>query len=188
MNNLDGKLPPIVSSHNLIEIIGDNCCISPTVSIWRRCDLNLSSPMIRLGRDVVIFDFVRIVVSCKSECLDAGLIIGNNVMINSGSFISGEGGLVIEDEVLIGPHVKILSAGHQVDGEHESIYRNAITYDPVHIEFGAWIGAGATITQGCRIGRGSVVAAGAVVTRDVPAFAVVAGVPASIIKLRKINE
>ncbi len=193
MKNIDvnvpvGGLPSVVMSHELIETIGHNCCISSTVSIWRRGGVDINNPLIKLGNNVVIFDFVRIVVSSKTECQYAGVTIGNNVMINVGSFISGEGGLVIDDEVLIGPHVKVLSAGHQVDGGYESVYKNAITYNATHIEFGAWIGAGATITQGCRIGRGAVVAAGAVVTKDVPPLAIVAGIPASILKFRRLND
>lgn len=181
-------LPSIVKSHDLIEIIGDGCCLSQTLSIWRRGSYDIANPLIQFGSQVVIFDYVRIVVSDRVETKLAGLKIGNRVMINSGSFLSGEGGLIIEDEVLIGPHVKILTAGHEIDNGHQSIYRNSITYAPVNIEQGAWIGAGATITQGCSIGRGAVVAAGAVVTKDVPANAVVAGVPAKIQRFREFHD
>lgn len=177
---------PITVSHPKIEKIGENSIISSTASIWRRGEMDLKNPLISIGSGVVIFDYVRMVVSNRSETRHAGIRLGNRVMVNAGSFLSGEGGLIIEDEVLIGPHVKILSAGHDIDGENESIYRNKITYNPIHIESGAWLGAGATITQGCRIGKGAVVSAGAVVTEDIPPFAVVMGVPAKIKRFRKI--
>ncbi|MCP5101635.1 MAG: acyltransferase, partial [Chloroflexi bacterium] len=50
------------------------------------------------------------------------------------------------------------------------------------IEDDVWLGAGAVITDGVRVGKGAVVAAGAVVTKDVPPFTVVGGVPARVIK------
>lgn len=191
-NNIDGHadsgLPPITSDHPHIERIGANCCISRRISIWRRGEVDKIRPLITLGSGVVIFDYVRLVVPHRNECESGGIRVGDRVMINVGSFISGEGGVTIGDEVLIGPHVKILSAGHQINGGAASVYRNPITYDAVNIAHGAWIGAGATILQGCSIGRGAVVAAGAVVTSNVPEYAVVAGIPASIIKYRKVDD
>ena len=55
----------------------------------------------------------------------------------------------------------------------------------VKIENGVWIGTRAVILDGVKIGKNSIVAAGSVVTKDVPEFAIVAGVPAKVIKLRK---
>ncbi len=178
-------LPEVLTQHPLIERMGDLCRISPMVSIWRRCEMDLATPFIQLGDEVVLFDFVRLVVSNRQECPEAGIRLGNRVMVNVGSFLSGEGGLVIEDEVLIGPHVKIISAGHALDHGPANIYRNPITYAATHIGEGAWIGAGATITQGCKVGRGAVVAAGAIVTKDVPDFAVVTGIPATVQRFRQ---
>jgi acetyltransferase-like isoleucine patch superfamily enzyme len=57
-----------------------------------------------------------------------------------------------------------------------------ITAEGIGIEDDVWIGAGAIVTDGVHIGQGSVIAAGAVVTKDVPAHTVVAGVPAKVIK------
>ncbi len=183
-----GGYPPETTYHPQIEELGQNCCLSSSLSVWRRGSLDLTSPLIVLGAEVVIFDFVRMVVSHPDECADTKISIGNRVMINAGSFISGEGGLEIADEVLIGPHVRILSAGHDVDGPELSIYRNEISYGKVVIDQGAWLAAGATVLQGCRVGQGAVVAAGAVVTRDVPEFAIVAGNPARVLRYRKIKE
>lgn len=180
--------PPPLASHPLIEQIGAECCLSPSLSIWRRSALDPENPLIRLGEKVVIFDYVRMVVGGRHEYPHAGIQIGSGTMINCGSFLSGEGGLIIENEVLIGPQVKILSAGHQIDDGHAYIHRNRITFASVHIEIGAWLGAGCTVTQGCRIGQGAVVAAGAVVTHDVPPFAVVTGVPARVQRYRHFTE
>src|SRR5699024_5219309 len=108
----------------------------------------------------------------------ARLVLGHQVIINVGSYISGEGGLVIGEEVLIGAHVRILSAGHEIHRGAPSIARNPITYGPIHIGKGAWIGAGSTILQGVTVGEGSVVGAGSVVTKDIPPYAVAVGNPA----------
>jgi acetyltransferase-like isoleucine patch superfamily enzyme len=63
-----------------------------------------------------------------------------------------------------------------------------VTQKGVVIEDDCWIAANSVILDGVRIGRGSVVAAGAVVSRDVPPFSIVAGVPARVIKNRINNN
>ena len=88
------------------------------------------------------------------------------------------GGVLIEDNVLIGPGVKILSEGHPLHPED----RQTLVPGKIHIKQNAWIGAGSIILPGVTIGENAVVAAGAVVTRDVPASTAAAGVPAKTIK------
>ncbi|MGN6292111.1 MAG: DapH/DapD/GlmU-related protein [Chitinophagaceae bacterium] len=106
------------------------------------------------------------------------LSIGKNVFINFNCTFLTLGGIVIEDNVLIGPEVKILSEGHPLSPDE----RQSLIPGKVHIKQNAWIGAGATILPGISIGENAVVAAGAVVTKDVPGNTVVAGIPAKIIK------
>lgn len=106
------------------------------------------------------------------------LSIGKNVFINFNCIFLTLGGIVIEDNVLIGPDVKILSEGHPLSPAE----RQSLVPGKVHIKQNAWIGAGATILPGVSIGENAVVAAGALVTKDVPADTVVAGIPAKVIK------
>lgn len=106
------------------------------------------------------------------------LSIGKNVFVNFNCTFLTLGGIVIEDNVLIGPAVKILSEGHPLSPAE----RQSLIPGKIHIKQNAWIGAGATILPGISIGENAVVAAGAVVTKDVPANTVVAGIPAKIIK------
>ncbi|MBX5156983.1 sugar O-acetyltransferase [Rhizobium sp. NZLR8] len=112
---------------------------------------------------------------------DCGLNIsvGANVFINQGCHFMDMGGIAIGDDVMIGPKVTIVSAGHPVS---PSKRRNGITAAPVIIGKNVWIGAAATILQGVTIGENAVIAAGAVVSRSVPANSMVAGVPARVIK------
>lgn len=104
--------------------------------------------------------------------------LGKNVFINHACSFLDIGGIIIEDDVLIGPRVNITSESHPLDPSD----RKTLIPKPVHIKRNAWIGAGATILPGVTVGENAVVAAGAVANRDVPPNTVVAGIPAKIIK------
>lgn len=104
--------------------------------------------------------------------------LGRNVFINHACSFLDLGGITIEDDVMIGPRVNITSENHPV----EVANRKMLVPGAVVIKRNAWIGAAATVMPGVTIGENAVVAAGAVVTKDVPANAVVAGVPAKTVK------
>jgi acetyltransferase-like isoleucine patch superfamily enzyme len=88
------------------------------------------------------------------------------------------GGITLEDDVLIGPKVNLVTENHPLD----PVDRRSLISKPIVIKRNAWIGAAATILPGVTIGENSVVAAGAVVTKDVPPNTIVGGVPAKVIK------
>ncbi len=104
--------------------------------------------------------------------------LGNNVFINHACSFLDMGGITVEDHVLIGPKVNLITENHPLDPAD----RRALICKPILIKRNAWIGAGATILPGVTIGENAVVAAGAVVSKDVPANTVVGGIPAKIIK------
>ncbi len=104
--------------------------------------------------------------------------LGRNVFINHGCSFLDLGGITIEDEVMVGPRVNITSENHPV----EVADRKTLVPGAVVIKRNAWIGGAASIMPGVTIGENTVVAAGAVVTKDVPANTVVAGVPAKVVK------
>lgn len=106
------------------------------------------------------------------------ITLGKNVFINHACSFLDLGGIVIEDDVMIGPRVNITSENHPVDVAR----RKTMVPGAVVIRQNAWIGAGATILPGVTVGKNSVVAAGALVNRDVPPNTVVGGVPAKILK------
>lgn len=97
--------------------------------------------------------------------------IGKNVFINHGCSFLDIGGITIEDDVLIGPQVKITTENHPLDPTD----RKTLLLKSVRIKRNAWLGAGAVILPGVTIGENSVVAAGAVVSKDVPANTIVGG-------------
>ncbi|WP_404986018.1 sugar O-acetyltransferase [Chryseobacterium sp. M5] len=104
--------------------------------------------------------------------------IGENVFINFDCTFLALGGITIEDNVLIGPKVSIITENHPLDPK----LRNGLIGKPIHIKKNAWIGANATILPGVTIGENAVIAAGALVSKDVPDDVVVGGIPAKIIK------
>jgi acetyltransferase-like isoleucine patch superfamily enzyme len=104
--------------------------------------------------------------------------IGKNVFINHDCTFLDIGGITIEDDVLIGPKVSLITESHPLNPSE----RKSLLVKPIVIKRNAWIGAGATILPGVTIGENAVVAAGAVVSKDVPANTVVAGIPAKVVK------
>ena len=106
------------------------------------------------------------------------LKIGEHVFINSGCRFQDQGGITIGDGALIGHNVVMATINHGLEPERRGDNIPA----PIVLGKHVWIGANATILPGVTIGDNAVVAAGSVVTKDVPANMVVAGVPAKAIK------
>ena len=104
--------------------------------------------------------------------------IGKNVFINHACSFLDMGGIIIEDDVLIGPKVNLVTENHPIEPSN----RKTLLCNAIVIKRNAWIGAGATILPGVTVGENAVVAAGSVVTKDVPSNTVVAGVPAKHVK------
>ena len=107
--------------------------------------------------------------------------IGKNVFINHGCSFLDLGGITIEDDVLIGPKVCLITENHPTDPTN----RKSLDLAKIVIKKNAWIGAGAIILPGVTVGENAIVAAGAVVNKDVADNTIVAGVPAK--KIKNIN-
>ena len=110
--------------------------------------------------------------------------LGDDVTINHWCFISGAGGLKIGDGVLIGHRVSILSSEHKYKYADVPIRNSGLLLRYTCIEDDVWIGANVTILAGCQVHHGAVIGAGAVVTKDVPAYSIVGGIPAKVIGYR----
>lgn len=108
---------------------------------------------------------------------------GKGVFINHSAILSASGGIEFEDGVMVAPGVRIATINHDMNRRH-TIY----TYGKVTIKKNAWVGMNVTICPGVTIGKYAVIAAGAVVTKDVPDYAVVGGVPAKVIRYQDPSE
>lgn len=160
------------------------------------------------GSDLIVEDFAEI--NCKSHrgivtgnrvtigkhaiirptnayggAIGEGLKIGNNSSIGPFAYIGCSGYIEIGDNVIMGPRVGIFAENHQFHDIGLPIKEQGVLRSFVKIEDDCWLASNVVILAGVTVGRGSVIASGSIVTKDVPPFSVVAGVPAEVIKSRK---
>jgi len=138
-------------------------------------------PLFQNAGNVAIGDKVRIWSNIQKTKIFVGrgatLSIGANSYIN-GAHISVSTSITIGKNVSIGPNAVIIDDDFHDTADHLSQGKTA----PIYIADDVWIAMGAMVLKGVTIGKGAVVAAGAVVTKDVPAYTLVAGVPAKPIR------
>lgn len=109
-------------------------------------------------------------------------VFGAHCTVNPYAMISGK--VTCGDGVRIASHASLVGFNHGYDDPERPIHVQPHESRGITIEDDVWIGANAVIVDGVRIGRGAVIAAGAVVSRDVPAMAIVGGVPARVLRYR----
>jgi acetyltransferase-like isoleucine patch superfamily enzyme len=144
----------------------------------------LSQQGVELADNVTIAKFVTIQCSGVIRHLGVGLRIGSNSAIGAYSFLGAQGGITIGKNVIMGPRVSLHAENHIYTSLTTPIRLQGEERQGIVIEDDCWIGAGAIILDGVQIGAGCVVAAGSVVTKNVPAYSVIAGVPAKVLKSR----
>jgi acetyltransferase-like isoleucine patch superfamily enzyme len=143
--------------------------VGPRTSVWHHAVLRTGA---RVGADCIIG---------RSVFVDEGVKLGNRVKVQNGALLYH--GAAIEDGVFIGPGAIVTN-----DRRPRSITLSGRlaraadwTVTPTVLRHGSSLGAGAIVVAGCDLGRFSMVGAGAVVTRSVPAHALVAGNPARLL-------
>lgn len=150
---------------------GEGCFLAPEANVF-------AEP----GREVVFGSQCAI---AANSFVHGPLQTGDRVSINQGVVMDGgRAGIRIGDDVRIAAGTKIFAFNHGME-PGRTIREQPVRSSGIVIERDVWIGAGAGITDGVRIGEGAVVGMGAIVTKDVPAFAKVAGVPAQVIGERR---
>jgi acetyltransferase-like isoleucine patch superfamily enzyme len=107
------------------------------------------------------------------------ITLGQRIFINAGCKLQDQGGVIIGDDCLIGHNVVMATLNHALDPSKRADMHPA----PIVIGRNVWVGSNATILPGITIGDNAVIAAAAVVTKDVPANAVVVGSPARIVRV-----
>ena len=144
----------------------------------------LSKNGIVFGNNVTIAKSAVLVCTGVIANKGTGITLGNNSAVGAQSFLGGQGGIEVGENVIMGPQVKIFSENHNYDDPNIVIRLQGESRKGVKIGNDCWIGAGATILDGVTIEDHCVIAAGSVVTKSVPANSIVAGVPAKVIKSR----
>ena len=141
---------------------------------------------IRFGADVSIGPGVAIRPSSYyGGEAGIGLVMGDRSSLATGCFVGCSGEIIIGNDVMIGPGVRIFSENHVFSDTGETIRSQGVTRSFVHIGDDCWIGSGSIIAAGVTIGRGVVIGAGSVVTRDIPDYSVAVGSPARVVRSRE---
>lgn len=136
----------------------------------------------------------NVIIGWGSDMTYRNISIGNDVGIGRNAmFMSTKAEIKIGDHVMFGPHVFMTTGGHRIDKigrfmtsvkDNEKLSAND---QDIIIEGDNWIGANSIILKGVTVGRGAVIGSGSVITKDVPRYSIVVGVPAKVIKMRFDN-
>lgn len=157
-------------------------------SAGRDISIGLRTEM-RCPKNISVGDHFNVDAGCFfSACGDGNLIIGNSFGANGGVRVIADcgGSITIGDDVIVGPNVVIRASNHRFADIERPIRQQGHVAQTVRVGSDVWIGANAVILPGVVIGNHAVVAAGAVVSRDVPEYAIVAGVPAQVMRDRRV--
>lgn len=157
--------------------LGRNCFIDERVTIYSHSD----GGEVRLGDRVHLYRDTIIEIGAGGS-----VIIGDNTHIQASCNLKGFlGNLIIGRDVQIAPHCGFSPYEHNFDDRDLPIRRQGIrSAGDIVLEDDVWLGLGVAVLEGVHIGKGAIIGAGAVVTDDVPAYAIVAGVPARVIRMR----
>lgn len=145
----------------------------------------LSTNGIIMGRNVSIGKYTTIECTGSLTNIGLGLKVGNNVGMGTHGFWGCAGGIEVGDDTIFGNYVSLHSENHNYANLDIPIRLQGVNRKGIKIGNNCWIGAKATILDGTILGNGCIVAAGAVVRGTFPDNAVIGGVPAQILKMRK---
>jgi acetyltransferase-like isoleucine patch superfamily enzyme len=191
-------LRPYKGRRDLLRYLGGRSYISPKAQI--------GCPNLEMGQKCFIDDYVTIYAHPAAR---GGVYLGENVHIYRWSVVElGPGGgslrigsntyvqpgcnlnsylssIVIGANCMIAPRCALMPYGHTSADVHRPMREQGLTSrGDIVIEDDVWLGASVCVLDGVTIGRGAIVGAGAVVTKDIPPYAIAAGVPAQVIRFR----
>jgi acetyltransferase-like isoleucine patch superfamily enzyme len=153
------------------------------------CRLHASVAEIEIGNNSRIMRNAYVCSYVSNARSGEGIYIGNKSWIGINSVLSsGQGGLFIGNNVIIASNVTMVTGNHDYRDIAATTAEQQYVGSPIHIHDDVWIGANSAIVGGVTVGKHAVIAAGSVVTKDVPAYTMVGGVPAKIIKKFKDDE
>lgn len=158
--------------HAVCKSVGDDLQVAPSVVLKH-------AETMEFGNSVFIGSQTMIQGRFDGTCR-----IGNHVWIGPQAYFDARD-LVLEDYVGWGPGAKVLGSTHTAEPTEVPIITTGLVIKPVRVGFGADVGMNASILPGVQIGAHAIVGAGSVVTHDVPDYAIVAGVPARVLRFRR---
>ncbi|MBL7110192.1 MAG: acyltransferase [Candidatus Marinimicrobia bacterium] len=132
----------------------------------------------KIGSKVIIFPNVYIY-------FPENICMGTNVSIHQFSYIDASGDLEIGSHVMIGHGVTIMTNSHNFNQLENPMKNQGVKHKKVIIGEDVWIGAKSTILMGVNVGKGAIIGANSVVTKDVPEYSIVGGIPAKVLKIRR---
>jgi acetyltransferase-like isoleucine patch superfamily enzyme len=152
--------------------LGDGCVIEDGVRIW-------NPGTVRLGADVYVGHGAMLRGDTRGE-----LVVGDGSWIGQEVYMHSAGSIRIGSKVGLGPRVSILTSTHEETVPPAAIIDAPLEFAPVEIGDGCDVGLAAILLPGARLGAGVQVGAGSVVAGEVPDGAIVAGVPARVLRRR----
>lgn len=141
---------------------------------------------------IIIGDNVSIgrntIIECTGVIRELGesLIIEDNVGIAANTFISMRGSIKISKNTIMGPGVSIHAENHNFTNIDIPVRKQGVTRQGIEIGEDCWIGAKTVILDGVKIGKSVIIAAGSVVNKDINDYEIVGGIPAKVIKSRRV--
>lgn len=174
--------------------MGSGCRIGPGVTMYAPEHIHLGdgasvegrAHLDARGEGIRIGAHSKMCFACflKDENPEGYIHIGTHSYIGSHSLIYGNKGVEIGDDVLAAPQMMIVPYQHIFDARDKLIRQQGGRQSKVVIEDDVYLGMGVRVLLGVTIGHGAVVGAGAVVNKDIPPYAVAAGVPARVLRYR----
>jgi acetyltransferase-like isoleucine patch superfamily enzyme len=153
--------------------IGKNVILEPGVLVFHPETIEIGSN-VYVGHRAILKGYHK-----------GSMVIGDHVWIGQNAFLHSAGGIVIGNRVGIGPGVTVLTSSHADESIRVPILFSDLEFAPVVVEEDSDLGVGAIVMPGVTVGRGSQIGAGAVVTKHVPPYSVVAGVPGRVLRKRR---
>jgi acetyltransferase-like isoleucine patch superfamily enzyme len=167
----------VVIRHPKSIVLGDNVTIDDLCLVDGR----------GAGSDgVVIEDQVIVNRNCMIQAKTGSIRLGTRTTIGSNSVIVSMAGVEFGEAVLVAGNCYFSAGAYRVDDISSAVMdQGAYSKGPIIIGDNSWVGTGAIILDGVKVGKGVIIGAGAVVTKDVPDYAIVAGIPAKLIRMRQ---
>lgn len=194
INLIRGNIKTLfVKKKNLIIFIGHRSSLKMKKKITFGTGVNIGNNVVidalsrngvRIGNDVRIGDFTKILCTGTIKNIGNGIKIGNNCGIADNCFFGAAGGIEIGNDVIMGQNIRFHSENHNYSNLEIPIRLQGVNQKGIKIGNNCWIGSGVVFLDGVNVGSGCVIGANTLVNKDIPDNAVVAGNPLRVIKFR----